>query len=136
MSVQRRLVVSAAAYTLLGLLGGVYYRELTRAHGFTGQTQLSVVHTHLLALGTLFFLVALALEKQFTLSASHWFAWFFVAYHVGLVLTVTLLVVHGTVTVLGGTTGAAVAGVAGLGHIGLTLGLGAFMLCLFERVER
>ena len=65
-----RLYYSAALYTVLGLVAGLYYRELTKAQDFVGDTQLSVVHTHLLALGMLFFLVMLALEKAFTLSDS------------------------------------------------------------------
>lgn len=131
----RRIFNAAAVYTLLGLVAGVYYREFTKAQGFTGETQLSVVHTHLLALGMLFFLVVLALEKTFTLTASRWFPLFFVSYQVGLVLTVTLLVTHGTMTVLGRETGAAISGIAGLGHIGLTLGLACFFMAVKERVE-
>lgn len=53
------------------------------------------MHTHLLALGMLFFLVILALEKAFTLSDSRWFTPFFWIYNAGLVLTVTMLTVHG-----------------------------------------
>lgn len=131
----RRIFNAAAAYTLLGLVAGVFYREFTKAQGFTGETQLSVVHTHLLALGMLFFLVVLALEKAFRLTASRWFPLFFVTYQAGLLLTVTLLVTHGTLTVLGRETGAAIAGIAGLGHIGLALGLACFFMALKERVD-
>jgi hypothetical protein len=131
----RKIFTAAATYTALGLVGGVYYRELTKAEHFTGTTQLSFVHTHLFALGMLFFLVVLALEKSFTLTASRWFPLFFIVYQVGLVLTVTLLVFHGTMTVLGHQTGPAVSGIAGLGHIGLTAGLVFFLLALKERVD-
>lgn len=130
----RRIVNAAIVYTVLGLMAGVYYREFTKAQDFTGDTQLSVVHTHLLALGMLFFLVVLALEKAFTLTASRWFPLFFVSYQAGLLWTVALLVTHGTLTVLGRETGAAVAGIAGLGHIGLTVGLVCFFMALSERV--
>lgn len=131
----RRIFTSAAVYTVLGLVAGVYYRELTKAHDFTGTTQLAFVHAHLFALGMLFFLVVLALEKTFTLTASRWFPLFFVTYQVGLVLTVTLLTVHGTMTVLGHETGPAISGIAGLGHIGLAAGLIFFLLALKERVD-
>jgi hypothetical protein len=43
----------AAGWTMMGLASGLAYRELTRSAGFTGFTQLSVVHTHTLVLGTL-----------------------------------------------------------------------------------
>jgi hypothetical protein len=133
--VVRKIFTSAAVYTVFGLVAGVYYRELTKAEQFTGTTQLAVVHTHLFALGMLFFLVVLALEKAFTLTASRWFPLFFITYQVGLMLTVTLLAVHGTMTVLGRETGPAISGVAGLGHIGLTAGLIFFLLALKERVD-
>jgi hypothetical protein len=130
-----RLYYSAALYTVLGLAAGLYYRELTKAQDFVGDTQLSVVHTHLLALGMLFFLVVLALEKVFTLSDSRWFTPFFWIYNAGLVLTVTMLTVHGSMTVLGVSAGAAIAGIAGLGHILLTIGLVLLFLALRDRVK-
>ena len=130
-----RLYYSAALYTVLGLVAGLYYRELTKAQDFVGDTQLSVVHTHLLALGMLFFLVILALEKAFTLSDSGWFTPFFWIYNAGLVLTVTMLTVHGSMTVLGASAGAAIAGIAGLGHILLTIGLVLLFLALRDRVK-
>jgi hypothetical protein len=131
----RKIFTAAAVYTGLGLVGGVYYRELTKAEHFTGTTQLSVVHTHLLALGMLFFLVVLALEKSFTLTASRWFPLFFVVYQAGLGLAVTMFLVHGTLTVLGHQTGQLISYVAGLGHVGLTAGLVFFLLALKDRLD-
>ncbi|MGH8882555.1 MAG: DUF2871 family protein, partial [Stackebrandtia sp.] len=32
---------------VLGLAGGLFYREFTHADDFHGDTQLSIVHTHL-----------------------------------------------------------------------------------------
>jgi len=133
--VVRKIFTAATAYTALGLVGGVYYREFTKAEHFTGTTQLAFVHTHLFALGLLFFLVVLALEKSFALTASRWFPLFFITYQVGLVLTVSLLILHGTLTVLGYETGAAISWLAGLGHIGLTTGFVFFLLALKERVD-
>jgi hypothetical protein len=130
----RRIFNAAASYTLLGLLAGVYYRELTKSRSFTGTTQLAYVHTHLLALGTLFFLVLLALERTFALTASRWFPLFFISYQAGLVLTTIMFLIHGTLTVLGKESGTVVAGIAGVGHIGLTMGFLLFFLALRERV--
>ena len=47
----RRLFNAAFLYTILGLAGGLFYRELTHINRFTGDTQLAVVHTHFLVLG-------------------------------------------------------------------------------------
>ncbi|HEY9334984.1 MAG TPA: DUF2871 domain-containing protein [Kribbella sp.] len=126
----RKIYVAAHVYMILGLISGLYYRELTKLNDFTGDTQLSVVHTHILALGMLFFLVVLALEKLFTLTAGKLFAAFFWVYNAGLALTVGLMVVRGTMTVLGHQAGAALDGISGLGHITITLGLIFFFVNL------
>ena len=42
----RRLLYSFLFYMVIGLLSGFYYRELTKAHDFVGDTQLSLVHTY------------------------------------------------------------------------------------------
>ncbi|MGW5190666.1 DUF2871 domain-containing protein [Kribbella sp. NPDC004138] len=126
----RKIYVAAHVYMILGLISGLYYRELTKLNDFTGDTQLSVVHTHILALGMLFFLVVLALEKLFTLTAGKLFAAFFWVYNAGLALTVGMMLLRGTLTVLGHQTGAALDGISGLGHITITLGLIFFFVNL------
>ena len=126
----RKIYVAAHVYMILGLISGLYYRELTKLNDFTGDTQLSVVHTHILALGMLFFLVVLALEKLFTLTAGKLFAAFFWVYNAGLALTIGMMLVRGTMTVLGHQAGAALDGISGLGHITITLGLIFFFVNL------
>jgi hypothetical protein len=131
----RKIYVTADIYMILGLLSGLYYREFTKLNDFTGDTQLSVVHTHILALGMLFFLVVLALEKLFTLTAGKLFTAFFWVYNAGLALTVGLMIVRGSMTVLGHEPGAALDGISGLGHIVITVGLIFFFVNLGKRVH-
>ena len=50
----------SAGWTVVGLASGLAYRELTRSTGFSGFTQLAVVHTHTLVLGTVVGLLLLA----------------------------------------------------------------------------
>ncbi|WP_433253860.1 DUF2871 domain-containing protein [Streptosporangium sp. CA-135522] len=119
----RKILHTAHIYMIVGVVSGLYYREITKLNDFTGDTQLGVVHTHLLALGMLFFLIVLMLEKLFTLTASRLFTWFFWVYNTGLALTVLMMTVHGTQTVLGAQTSPVISGIAGLGHILLTAGL-------------
>ena len=96
----KTLVNAAFGYVILGLLSGFYYRELTKAHDFDGRTQLATVHTHLLVLGVVFLLVVLALEKLFTLSANPMYRWFTITFHAGVIVTVAMMTVHGTMQVL------------------------------------
>ncbi|TDW89833.1 MULTISPECIES: DUF2871 domain-containing protein [Kribbella] len=126
----RKIYVAAHVYMILGLISGLFYREFTKLNDFTGDSQLSVVHTHILALGMLFFLIVLALEKLFTLTAGKLFTAFFWVYNAGLALTVGLMIVRGSMTVLGHEPGAALDGISGLGHITITLGLIFFFVNL------
>lgn len=128
----KKLFYAAFAYLIVGLLAGLYYRELTKGTAFEsgGDTQLSVAHTHLLVLGFIVMLLALVLDKAFGLSRSRLFPWFFWLYNAGVVVTTGLLVWHGTLTVLGEEAGAMISGIAGLGHIFLTAGTILLFLAL------
>ncbi len=61
----KRYVNAALFYAVMAMAGGVFYREFTKFSGFTGETVLSVVHTHYFVLGTAFFLLLLLLKKNF-----------------------------------------------------------------------
>lgn len=101
---------------MLGLAAGLFYRDFTKAHNFTGKTELAVTHTHLLALGTLFFLIVIRLEKQFTLSSGGLYRWFFWTYNVGVLWTVTIMTIIGIRTVLGHSESGPLSHLAGGGH--------------------
>lgn len=47
-------------------MDGVFYREFTKVDGFTSFTTLSVVHTHYLMLGMVFFLIVGCCRKEFS----------------------------------------------------------------------
>lgn len=134
MLVMKQLYYAATLYTLLGLLSGLFYREYTKSHDFTGKTELAVTHTHLLALGTLFFLIVLVLEKQFALSAQRLFAWFFWTYNVGLLWAVACMTAIGMRTVQGRTESDLFAHLSGGAHILMTIGFTLFFVCLHRSV--
>lgn len=134
----RRLFYAAFAYLLLGLASGLFFREFTKAVGFSENsfTQLAVAHTHLLTLGFIVLLIVLLLEKVFTLSRSRMFSWFFWTYNAGLVVTVAALIWHGSLTVLGEESTGMIAGIAGIGHILLTAALILLFLTLGRAITR
>ena len=129
-----RLMNTAFAYMVLGLASGLFYREYTKATGALGlDTQLSTLHTHFLALGMLVFLVVLALDVVFSLTGRRSFTVFYWTYNIGLLVTVALQAVRGILTLDGqdpATTSAAIPGIAGLGHMILTVGLVALFVAL------
>ncbi|MFC7446773.1 DUF2871 domain-containing protein [Rhodococcus daqingensis] len=131
----RKSYHAAHIYMILGVLSGLYYREITKINEFEGDTQLSVVHTHLLTLGMLGFLIVLALDKQFNLSGARQFTYFFWFYNTGIAVTVLAMVFRGTQTVLGNDVPEAVSLVAGLGHIVLTVGLILLFILLGKRLN-
>ena len=129
----KSLYRSAIFYLVMGLGAGLFYREFTRANEFPeGQfTQLGVAHTHLLALGFMMVLIFLVVEKVFAVSRNKkLFNSFFWFYNVGVVLTVGMLIWHGSLTVLGEESTAMIAGIAGIGHILITIGLVLFVVAL------
>lgn len=118
---------SAAVWTAVGLAGGLFYREFTKANDVAGGTLLALVHTHSLALGTTLLLVFMALYAALGPAVGRAFRWGVVAWNVGLVLTVGGLLVKGCLQVLKSSVAdsPAIAGVSGLGHMILTA---AFLL--------
>lgn len=131
----KKLVRVSMFYMIFGLIAGVYYRELTKFYDYSGETQLGTLHTHILVLGMFFFLIVLLLEKNFQLTQHKNYKKFYAFYNSGLGITLLMMIIHGTMTVLGYSSNAAIAGLAGLGHIILTIGLGYFFNVLFHSVE-
>ena len=130
----KKIYTTAKIYLILGLIAGVFYRDYTRWQGFTGQSQLNVLHTHLLVLGMVFFLIVLSLDRQFNLHDHVKFNRFYLSYNLGLIWTVTMMLVKGIMTVQGYADSAMVNGIAGLGHIIITFGLVWFFAMLKDRV--
>lgn len=91
--------------------GGVFYREFTKLNGFT---TLSVVHTHYLMLGMVFFLLLVVVKKNFHFVDNKVLK-YLLFYHIGLNLTIVMLVIRGVVQVLSLDVLSAV--LSGIGHL-------------------
>ena len=130
---------TAFAYMVLGLVSGLFYREYTKATDTLGaDTQLATLHTHFLALGMIAFLVVLALDALFQLSGRRSFTVFYWTYNIGLLMTVVMQAVRGILTLDGqdpAATTAAIPGIAGLGHMVLTVGLVALFVALRDGIR-
>ncbi|WP_417562716.1 DUF2871 domain-containing protein [Microbacterium sp.] len=135
---QRLVFIAVTAYLVLGLGAGLVYRELTKhADVAQGQPlQLGVMHTHLLTLGFIVMLIVLALDRLFALGRHKLFPVFFWVYNAGLLLTVAMMAVQGSTVLAGGEESPAVAGMAGMGHIIMTIGLLVFVVVLGSAVWR
>lgn len=122
-------------YAIVGLLGGVFYREFSKMNGFTGKTVLANVHTHLLMLGMVVFLIVALFCAHFKkLPETKGFKVFLIVYNVGVAMTVVMMAVRGVTEVLGleltrGANGA-ISGIAGVSHIIVAAGIVRMILCL------
>ncbi|MDO5668569.1 MAG: DUF2871 domain-containing protein [Corynebacterium sp.] len=128
----------ALTWLILGLVAGVFYREWTKFAGFTGDTQLSTLHTHMLTLGVIVHLVLLALDRGFALTGHKLFTTSIWVFNAGLAVTMVLMTVRGLLQVDGGEPlipDAAISGMAGLGHITMAVGLGMIFKVLGDRVK-
>ncbi len=124
---------TAIVWTAVGLAGGLFYREFTKLNDVAGGTQLAVVHTHALTLGTIVMLILFALVGQWrTLPESRSFRIGFWTWQAGLTLTTLGLLVKGSLQVLEheSANSPAIAGVSGLGHMTLTAAFILFLVAL------
>lgn len=82
------------------------------------------------------FLIFLALEKVFAVSQHQkLFTSFFWIYNLGLILTASMMVWHGILTVNGEESSAMISGIAGLGHIFITIALTIFVTALGRSIK-
>lgn len=113
-------------YTVLAIIGGMLYREFTKMNDYTAWTTLSVVQTHYIILGMMFFLILGLISMNMNLKINR--AVLF--YNIGLNLTAIMLVVRGIVQVLGlNVVSAFISGVAGIGHT--ILGVSLILILLY-----
>lgn len=132
----KKIFIAAFAYMIIGVLSGLFYREFIKANDFPEGdfTQLGLVHTHLLTLGFIVLLIVLVLDKVFGLSGTKMYSCFFWTYNAGIILTSGAMIWHGMLTVLAQESSAMIAGIAGLGHIALSVGMVLLFLALRKRI--
>ncbi len=128
----KRLINASIVYAALALVGDVFYREFIKLNGFSTYTSLSVVHTHYLMLGMVFFLILALLEMNLHFMNDRTKRYVFF-YHLGLNLTVIMLMIRGVIQVvyLNSLTTAlnvVIAGIAAIGH--LILGISLIMILI------
>lgn len=132
----KKLMFSSAFYTLLGMLSGLFYREMSKGENFSGYSQLNVTHTHLLVLGTIMFLIFMVIEYQLKLTKnSKLFNSFFYLFHLGIIVTVAMQYVNGIATIKGFSVSPAIAGITGLGHIMISIAFILFFVLLNKRIN-
>lgn len=127
----KRYANFAFIYAISAMVFGVFYREFTKFAGFTGDTRLSVIHTHYFLLGMVFFLILMLIEKNFAFSAEKNVGKFILTYNIGLNITAIGFLIRGLTQVLADNTekglDASIAGISGTGHIVMGVSLGVLL---------
>lgn len=130
----QKYIKISSFYLILGLLFGVFYREFTKINNFTGVTSLSLVHTHILVLGFIFFIIVLLLEKNFTISKIKSFKSWIITYNIGLIYLISTLSFRGILQV-NNSDFAGLSHIAGLGHAILGLSLVWFIIITNKAIK-
>ncbi len=126
---------SSIVYAIVAMVFGVFYREFTKGMGFTGDTNLSVIHTHYFMLGMFFFLILMLLEKNFAFTDKRANI-FVILYQVGLNISGIGFFARGMTQVLASNLSkgldSSISGVCGIGHIIM----GVSMILLLVKVKK
>ena len=133
----KKILNTSMIYFILAAAAGVFYREFTKFNGYTGETALSYVHTHLFVLGMFAFLViALFGCQKPELFKQSTFKKFFILYNISLPFMAVMLLVRGVVQVQGAeltkAADAMISGFAGISHILI----GIAVLVLFRSLKK
>ena len=114
----KRHILFALVYAALAMACGVFYREFTKGYGFTGDTALGRVHTHLFLLGMVVFLLFALFDAKLDLQKHRLYLPFMIVYNAGVGVMSVMLIVRGVFDVTGGMS----AGADGVDELRLFLG--------------
>lgn len=121
---------------IIGLAGGVFYREFTKFYAFGSTGHLGKIHTHILVLGFILTLIIYILSRTYDKKLSLKLKKSFHIYITGLVITIVNMTVIGIWEVV--SMGQAtinikiLEGLSGFGHLVLATGLIKILLNLYE----
>lgn len=117
----KKYIHIAFIYAIAAMVCGVFYREFTKFHGFTGKTSLAFAHLHLFVLGAILFLVIAIFAHLTDFTEQVLFKRFMILYHIGLPFMIVMFFVRGIFQVFGTElskgASAAISGISGIAHI-------------------
>lgn len=113
---------------IMGLMGGVFYREFTKYYDFNAVNHLGKLHVHMLVLGFITMLLLYVIVKRYGGSDVKKLKRPVHIFECGLILTVVSMMVIGIYEVVSEGVATisipAISGISGIGHILLAVGLG------------
>ncbi len=117
----KKLINTAFVYTIVALLAGAFYREFTKFMNYSEGTSLAFVHTHLMVLGAVFFLIIALFAASTDLLLHPKFERTIRLYHFSVIAMVGMMFVRGITQIMMPDVSRAIdfsiSGLAGLSHI-------------------
>lgn len=121
---------------IMGLISGVFYRELTRFYNYENHTHLVKLHSHILVLGFIFCLTLYFITKNYPLNKLCKLKKPLFTYLIGLLLTIVSMTIIGIFEIVGNNTKdiniSSLSGISGLGHIILSIGIIWMIITIFN----
>lgn len=135
----KKFVNLSFIYAIVGLIAGAFYREFTKYMGYTARTRMVLVHPHCLVLGAFMFLLLALFSMNLKLENEKTFKTFFLSYNIGVVITAAMLFLRGLAEVMDWSGNkaldASISGIAGVGHIVLTVGFVFMFITLKKSID-
>lgn len=136
---KKKYILTAAVYAVESMAAGIFYREYTKALGYTGGTVLADAHGHLFMLGTVVFLLVTLFSHHMDLEKEKSFWWFLRLYNIGVPLTSFMMIVRGITQVREQAVSigvdAMISGFAGIGHILTGIGILCLLRAMYKQAE-
>ena len=121
---------------IMGLIGGVFYREFTKFYGYQAENHLSKLHVHVLVLGFLLMLILYMISKEYDVKSMVSLKKPIYVFMSGFTFTIVNMTLLGIYEVVSEgkdiVSKPALEGISGLGHIVLAIGLVQIALKVFQ----
>lgn len=136
----RNILGLSFTFLIMGLIGGVFYREFTKFYNYQAVNHLSKLHVHILVLGFLLMLVVYMVSKKYDIEIVLTLKKPIYVFVSGFAFTVINMALFGIYEVVGQGNDIvnrhALEGLSGIGHIILTIGLVWTLVKIFQNESR
>ncbi len=123
----KKMYYISITYLIIGLFLGLFNHEVAYYTNFTGTTTLSYFHAHAIILGSALFFAMPILMKIFSVDKHKNFKKFMIFYNLGLCMSLFFMAARGIFELfmlqIPSFTNHMIGGLAGVGHVILTIGL-------------
>lgn len=130
----KKIINTSFIYAILAIVLGIFYREYTKAIGYTGLTKLSILQNLIFNLGVFFFLILAVLNEKLKITEHKYYKVFYILYNVGLIISIFGFFIRGIVEVnqmeISKVFNSSIVSITGLGHMTLTITIVMFIVIL------